>query len=286
MMQINKKILTIAFLVLIIAVPLVFANYETKASIISKYKALCNRYPSLASYLSVGKSVKGADIWLFRFGNSSGGRVLWDAQLHGNEDLGSETGYLFAQWLLTSSDTRAKYILAHNWVLIIPVVNIDSTGRTNSRHVNLNRNFVTGWGQSGSSSRTSSEYRGPSAGSEAETKVMRTVFQTYRPKWYINTHMFGGPNIYYKNGMSSTTISTLKSRLTTYAATYGGRTSSYYPFTRINGGGYAIADAYSFGAQSLLVEYGGTTAPSYSQVTTTYYKDSRLLLIAVCSMCG
>lgn len=74
--------------------------------------------------------------------------------------------------------------------------------------------------------------------------------------------------------------------MTTYAATYGGRTSSYYPFTRISDGGFAIADAYAFGAQSLLVEYGGTTPPSYSQVTTTYHKDSRLLLIAVCSMCG
>jgi hypothetical protein len=286
MMQVSKKILTIAFLVLVFTVPLVLASYETKASIISKYKTLCNQYPSLASFLSVGKSVQGRDIWLFGFGNSSGGRVLWDAQLHGNEDLGSETGYLFAQWLLTSSDTRAKYILAHNWVLIIPVVNIDGTGRTNAHHVNLNRNFVTGWGQSGSSSSSSSEYRGSSAGSEAETKVMRWVFQTYKPKWYINTHMYGGPRIYYKSAMSSSTISTLKSRMTTYAVAYGGRTSSYYPFTGIYGYGYAMADAYAFGAQSLLVEYGATTPPSYSQVTTTYYKDSRLLLIAVCSMCG
>jgi len=285
-MQVNKKVLAIAILILVITVPTVFANYETKASVISKYKALCSQYPSLASYVSVGKSVEGRDIWLFRFGNSSGGRVLWDAQLHGNEDLGSETGYLFAQWLLTSSNSRAKYILAHNWVLIIPVVNIDKTGRTNAHHVNLNRNFVTGWGKSGSSSSTSSEYRGPSAGSEAETKVMRAVFQTYKPKWYINTHMFGGPRIYYRSGMSSTTISTLKSRMTTYAATYGGRTSSYYPFTKIYGYGYAIADAYSFGAQTLLVEYGNSNLPSYSQVTTTYYKDSRLLLIVVCSMCG
>src|SRR3989304_6806925 len=139
-MQVNKKVLAIAILILIIAVPTVLANYETKASIISKYKTLCNQYPSLASYLSVGKSVEGRDIWLFRFGNSSGGRVLWDAQLHGNEDLGSETGYLFAQWLLTSSNSRAKYILAHNWVLIIPVVNIYTKSPTNTHHPQLKKN--------------------------------------------------------------------------------------------------------------------------------------------------
>ena len=80
----------IVLLAIIVTLPIVRANYETKTSIINKFKSLVTAHPSQESYVSIGKSVDGLDILMFMFGNSSaGGRILWDAQMHGSEDAGS-----------------------------------------------------------------------------------------------------------------------------------------------------------------------------------------------------
>lgn len=281
-------IATIVSLVFIIAIPVSFANYETKTSIINKFKALCTSYPTYANYVSIGKSVLGKDILMFRIGNSSSsGRILWDAQMHGCEDVGSETGYLFAKWLLSSGDSRAKYILAHDWFLFVPVVNIDSYSRVNPHGININRNFPVGWGTSGTSTRTSAgDYRGPYAASEPETRAMINVFKTYKLKFYINTHTFGGPILYVQSLVPSSTVNTLKSRITTYMKTYGGSPISGNTWIRMSGPGLAVATSESYGIQSFLWEIGpfNVVAP-YSDVTGKYYRDVRVFLIALASMC-
>jgi hypothetical protein len=282
-------IATIVFLGFMVVIPLGSANYETKASIINKYKALCTTHPTYANYVSIGKSVLGNDLLMFRIGNkSSSGIIMWDAQMHGGEDIGSETGYLFAKWLLSSGDTRAKYMLAHNWFLFVPVVNIDTYNRANAHQVNINRNFPVGWGLSGTSTKTSAQdYRGPSAASEPETKDLINVWKTYKVKFYINSHTYAGPIIYYQTAVPSTTISTLKSRINTYKGTYGGSPVTSNTWIRMNGNGEAIRTSESYGVQSFLWEIGPTckTAP-YSDVTGKYYLDTRVFLIALASMCG
>jgi hypothetical protein len=282
-----KKMIAFAIILLAIAmlVPLVFAIYETKTSILNKFKSLVSAHPTQASCVIIGYSPKGTPILMFRFGNSSStGRVLWDSQMHGGEDAGSETSYLFSVWLF-SGDSRANYILAHNYVLIIPVVD-NLVSRVNENHVNLNRNFPVGWGTSSSSSSTSLEYRGPSAGSEPETKALIKVYSTYKPKFYINAHMYGGPGIFYQSAVPSSVITTLKSRLATYAKTYGGDPTNTNGWGRISGASYAIGTAETYGAYSFLWEIGGTSRPPLSTVTNQYYKETRCFLIAVCSMCG
>jgi hypothetical protein len=261
------------------------ANYETKTSILNKFKSLVGAHPSRASYVTIGCSPKGTPMLMFRFGNSSvTGVVLWDAQMHGTEDAGSETAYLFCVWLF-SGDTRATYILAHNYILIVPVVD-NLLSRVNQNHVNLNRNFPVGWGHSGSSSRTSDEYRGPSAGSEPETKALINVFKTYKLKFYINAHMYGGPRICYNSAIPSSVITTLKSRLSTYGGTYGGNPTSTNRWSRMSGGGFAMGTAETYGPYSFLWEIGGSSEPSLSSINGKYYKETRCFLIAVCSMCG
>lgn len=105
---------------------------------ISRFKSLVTAHPKQASYVTIGYSPQSSPLLMFMFDNcSASGRVLRDAQMHGTEDAGSETAYLFCEWLF-SGYSRAKYILAHNHILIIPVVN-NLHSRTNENHVNLNR---------------------------------------------------------------------------------------------------------------------------------------------------
>ena len=282
-------IAAIVFLVFVIAIPVGSANYETKTSITNKFKGLCTSYPKYANYVSIGKSVLGKDILMFRIGNSSSsGRIMWDAQMHGSEDLGSETGYLFARWLLSSGDSRAKYMLAHNWFLFVPVVNIDSNQRTNAHMVNINRNFPVGWGRSGTSTKTSAQdYRGPYAASEPETRALISVWKTYRVKYYINTHTFGGPIIYKQSAVPSSLITTLKSRINTYRATYGGNPIADNHWYSLGGAGMAVGTSQSYGIQSFLWEIGPpNVVASYSDMSGKYYRDVRVFLIALASMCG
>jgi hypothetical protein len=273
-------------LAIIISASIVNANYETKTALITKFKNLVAAHTAQASYVSIGKSVKGLDILMFRFGNKSAtGRILWDAQMHGSEDAGSETAYLFCQWLFTS-DSRARYILTHNWILIVPAVDIDTTARTNLNHVNLNRNFPVGWGRSGDSSKISNDYMGPYGGSEPETNALVNVFKTYRLKFYINTHTFGGPIIYCQTAIPSSVIATLKSRLSLYGQKYGGNPTNTNTWSRLSTGGFSITTAESYGSYSFLWEIGGTTRPSWTSICDKYYKETRCFLIAICSMCG
>ena len=96
-------------------------TFHSHQELVSMFKTLCDNYPSYASYDSIGKTYEGRDIWMFKFGTPNGGKVLWDGCLHGWEDMGSEIMYLFATWLLESSDPTAERILQRNYVLITDV---------------------------------------------------------------------------------------------------------------------------------------------------------------------
>jgi hypothetical protein len=260
----------------------VYALYESKSSIISKFKTLCNAHTAYASYASLGKTTLGKDIWVFRIGNPNGKVVMWDAQLHGGEDLGSEVELLMAKWLLESNDVTAKSILSKTYVLFIPVVDVDTWARTNIKHVNLNRNFVYKWGAFGSKNPSSLEYMGPYAGSEKETQVMRNAFKVYHPKFYVNTHMWGGPRLFYSSYNNATLVNLLKTKITQISSQ---RRVTTFPTSSLSGGGMAIGDAaYYFGACAWLLEINGQTTPSYSSIASSYYPKCLPVLIAMCQL--
>jgi hypothetical protein len=275
-------VVTAVLLIFIVVTMQTYALYEPKTSLIAKFKTLCDARPGYASYVSLGKTTLGKDIWIFRIGNPSGKAVMWDAQLHGDEDMGSEIELLMATWLLESKVATAKSILNRTYVLFIPVVNVDSSSRTNAHHVNLNRNFVYKWGTSGSSSPSSTEYRGPSAGSEKETQVLRNAFKIYKPKFYVNTHMWGGPMLFSRTGNNATLVNQLKTKMTQSSNQRG---VSPYPIRSMSGGGFAMGDAgYYFNACAFLLEIEGVFKVSYSTVVSQYYPKCLPILIAMCQL--
>ena len=243
-----------------------FHSHET---LIAMFKTLYDQHPNVSSYEVVGHTYEGRDIYLFKIGNPDGGRVLWDGCLHGWEDLGAEVEYKIAEWLLTSNTPEAQRILQNNYVLFVPVINVDSYARENrdfrsDRYgVDLNRNFVTGFRYvQPYNTGYPNSYHGDYGGSEPETQAMRNVFRTYRPTFYLNTHYGGAP---FLSGSSSN--STLLSLVTNRINELSSQAGFTFPYsirtsTRSGGGGGLItADASSFGASAWTIEMASESDP-------------------------
>lgn len=267
-------------------------TYHTHEVLVDKFKALCDKYPTHASYESIGRTYEGKEIWIFKIGNPNGGRVLWDGCLHGWEDQGSEIEYLIAEWLLESGQETARRILDYNYVLFIPVVNMDSYERQNKNFescpwgVDLNRNFYTGWRRKETNDY---DYPGSYAGSEPETRAMCSVFQTYRPNFYVNTHYGGGPWLGYYSLSNSTLVNSVITRINEISDQIG---VTPYTIRSVGSDGHAVGDAYNFGACAWLLETDGGegcyshTAHSYEDVVNLYFPKCLPIFIAMCEACG
>jgi hypothetical protein len=227
---------------------------------------------------------------------------MWDGQMHGSESLGSEIGYLFAEWLLTSDrDQTAREILERNYVVMIPIINIDTYNRQNMRRtytfpngstfnipygVNLNRNFVHHWGELGTSDwNSSTEYRGLYAGSEPETQAMRNAYQTFKPKFYVNTHQGGGPWLghYYADKDPELDEQTLN----LIAQLSQQMNVTTYRNQPVGAGGTAVADAgATYNASAWLIELDGPEMPKVNETTIAdyYYPRSLSILLAMCKL--
>lgn len=270
----------------------IWDHYHEKDELIGMFKTLCDAHPSQASYESVGKSYLGEDIWMFSIGNPYGGKVLWDGQLHGSEDIGSEAIYLIAEWLLESRDPKAEQILDQNLVLFIPIVNMDSYVRATRNYedcrygVDLNRNFRTGWSRSTCSS--SETYSGPSAASEPETQVMRSVFQNYRPEFYVNLHCGAGPYISYYRGSDYSVARQVENRMDELSSEMG---ITPYRVSTMGSNGFAIGDAASFGIHSWLVELRDSIAwrhtdELYQEFVDVYFPKVLAFFISMAEACA
>ena len=265
-------------------------TFHEKNQLITMFKTLCDKYPTYTSYESIGKTYENQDIWIFKIGNPNGGKVMWDGSMHGWEDMGSEIEYLFLEWLLESGDPLANQILQNNYVLFIPIVNMDSYERQNRNFeeytygVDLNRNFENGW-----SLRAPNDYSysGPYPASEPETQTMITAFKTYKPEIYVNTHYGGGPVLYYNlNNNISITNKILNS--ITILSEARNVTPNYSISSLRGSNGLAIADANYYGANSWLYEVEGGpncyshTAHSLEDVRKIYFPESLPIFIAMC----
>ncbi|MEM2144126.1 MAG: LamG-like jellyroll fold domain-containing protein [Candidatus Jordarchaeaceae archaeon] len=277
--------------------------------LVELFKNLSDAHPKYASYESIGKTHEGRDIMIFKIGNSEGGRVMWDGCIHGPEDMGSEIMYIMAKWLLESGNETANKILQRNYVLFIPVVNMDSYARQNRNFsacqygVDLNRNFVTGWRSRACTIGTCTndtecqnnydssyvcrngtcvnnyDYSGSSSASENETKAMRNAFQKYRPNFYVNTHYGGGPWIGYYSGNNMTLVNIVQQRINEISSQMG---VTPYPVRSLGSNGMTIGDANYFGANAWLFEVEAWGNFTYDDIVNIYFPKSLPILIAMC----
>ena len=272
----------IFFFVLVVNPAFSAPTFHTHEQLISMFTSLCDGYPSAASYDAIGETWENKEILIFKIGNPEGGRVMWISAVHGWEDLGSEVQYLIAEWLLTSGDPEAQRILSRNYVLFIPLVNIDSYERENRNFetdeygVDLNRNFVTGWSYlAPANTGFPNSYHGDFAGCEKETQAIRNALQTCRPSIFMDLH-YGGGAYLRSYGADNSVANYVHSRIRELSA----ETGISFPFSLTIGGsggnGMAVADASSFGADSWLCEMASETEP-YNTGGSCYWHTSHSL---------
>ena len=292
----HLKTLTVCFLIMaLLAVNIpsgecdIYDPFHTKQEKTDMWKTLWSSYPN-TEYFPVGNYYNGEEMLMFAAGNITGGKVLWDAEMHGNEDKGAEILYLIAQWLLETNSSQTQKILQENYVMFIPMVN-NQIGRGNGDTsisefgVDLNRNFQTGWQKSDPADDT---YSGPNPLSEPETNVIREVFLSYQPLFYVNLHCGAGPySSYYNFGNTALSINA-KNRAEQIAGEMG-----ITPYRTISFGsnGYAIGDASELGVQStwLIETVGSSTAwkhlpQHYDELVDTYYPKCLAIFIAMCEL--
>ncbi|KAL1494932.1 hypothetical protein ABEB36_010437 [Hypothenemus hampei] len=119
------------------------------------------RYPALTALYSIGKSVRGRDLWVMVVSASPYEHMIgkpdvkYIGNIHGNEAVSRELLLELIQYLVTSyqTDNYIKWLLDNTRIHILPSMNPDgfevakegtcdgAQGRYNSQGYDLNRNF-------------------------------------------------------------------------------------------------------------------------------------------------
>ena len=266
--------------------------YHPKEEILSNITNWCFHSPYCEMEI-IGHTYMGKPIPLLKIGNPRGGSVMIDGSMHGSEDSGTEIIFKFTHWLLFSNDTRAQRILERNYALFIPIVNIDSTGRYNMRRenddgtpvpfgVDLNRNFKTGWGESGSYDPLydwPSAYLGSAPLSEPESQAVYNTLQKYLPQIYLNMH-HGWDEWYSYAKLTETEEKVI--HLYDVICDKEGITDRY-TIRQGQIGGMAKADAEKFGSSAWICEvvHADDLSESYDDFINKYYPKNFPMFLAM-----
>lgn len=262
------------------------SSYRNSTTLINDTLSWESQYPSLISHQQIGATVNGKPLYVFKIGNPNGGKVIIDAAIHGSENVGSEAVWWFMNWLLTSSDQNAVDIRQRDYVMVVPILNIDEfqIRRENAHMVDLNRNYQVGWGA------FNDPERGSAALSEPESQAMFNFVSGLHlalsdKAWYINIHV-GDERASPPWGYLSYTP-----EQSYYQAVYAnysrlcsatGSIPFAYKATNNYGGGLARDQMYALGAYSFTVEVSTSFTPTYSTIPTTILGRLEPLLITVC----
>jgi hypothetical protein len=199
--------------------------FMAKQDLVNEFKTLCDNHNDKASYTIFGYTYLNTPMYCFLIGNSSASnKIVLDAALHGWEDAGSIIEYNYATWLLTNNSAVSTYILAHNYYIIVPYINLDSNHRwtvwerdntwnyTSNDWVftgtpNLNRNFNYSWnnGDSDTMNPYAGNWRGAYPLCTYEAQAIRNLLTTYQPTKLMDVH-YGGIGFYWSQCDTSTEI--------------------------------------------------------------------------------
>lgn len=192
-----------------------YSCYETVEETFAVGDALVATNPTLASWAVAGSSwlktqgAGGYDMKVLKLTNSAipgdKPKLFVNAAIHAREYTTAPLVLAFARWLFEGYgiDADATWIMNHHEVHLMLHTNPDGRKRaetglswrknvnnnfcanTNTRGIDLNRNFSFTWnstgGQGSSGAQCDLTYRGPSAGSEPETQAVQNYIRSIWP---------------------------------------------------------------------------------------------------------
>lgn len=201
-------------------------GYLDEAQILAELQAKVAAHPQRARLVDIaaaygpGSTYEGRPLWALVVSDQvafeeAEPRALIVAAHHSRE-IGTPVAVLYAiDQLLNgyAGDARLRALVDGYELWFVPVVNpdgyhhvftTDSFWRKNRRPfgrytgVDLNRNYPLGWGGScaGSTSPSSDTYKGPSAGSEAETQSLIGLSRARRFERVLDFHSYGRETLY------------------------------------------------------------------------------------------
>ena len=200
----------------------VFRPYSGPGGIQEELLQLAAAHPSIAQAVEIGRTTQGKPITAVRVSKNVARlrdrqrpAVVYQAAQHAREWITPEMVRRLLHHYVDNYGTDAQLtrIVDTTDLWFVPVVNVDGYDHTftdgnrlwrkNLRDndgdgqitaqdgVDLNRNFPYKWGYDNEGSTddvTGETYRGPSAGSEPETKAQIKLYDRVRPKYAINWH--------------------------------------------------------------------------------------------------
>lgn len=194
--------------------------YRTVEETYSTAAEIAAAYPNLASWLDIGDTWEkitpggnsGYDLMVLRLTNAlvpgPKPKLFVMSSLHAREYAPAELSTRFAEYLVSrySTDPDITYLLDYFEIHLLLMANPDGrkkaeTGlawrkntnnnfcsNTNSRGVDLNRNFDFAWGCCGGSSSYACDetFRGSSAASEPEVQAIQNYVSSIYPDWRLD----------------------------------------------------------------------------------------------------
>ena len=128
------------------------AGYPTFSQIEAELKDLASRYPDICDLQSIGKSVRGKDLWVMKIAslpretNDTRPEFKYIANMHGNEIVGRELMLRLIKDLLFNygKDSRITSLIETTQIYIMVSMNPDGAElgrRGNANSIDLNRSF-------------------------------------------------------------------------------------------------------------------------------------------------
>jgi hypothetical protein len=126
-------------------------GYPTPEEVEKELKAINTQYPEITKLFSIGKSVKGRDLWVMKISkdaktDDSRPEFKYIANMHGDEIVGREMMTKLIKDLVTNygKDPQITNLVDREQIYIMPSMNPDGAAastRGNGKSVDLNRDF-------------------------------------------------------------------------------------------------------------------------------------------------
>ena len=130
---------------------LAMADYPSHAQITGKLQAAAAKNPAIMKLISIGKSVKGKDLWVMKISDNVNvdevePEFKYISSMHGDEITGREMTVSLIEEMVAKygSDSEITELINNSEIYIMPSMNPDGSERkqrANANSTDLNRNF-------------------------------------------------------------------------------------------------------------------------------------------------